>query len=190
MQKHSKHTEDAILWNQIIEGDEKAFHQLFVQQYKTLMLFGLRIRLDRELVRDMIQDLFLELWKKRSTHPPVNNLDAYLKQVLKRKIYRAVEKQSKVISKDYDSTDAKEFSYETFLIEQETNNQQKSKLNKAFETLTKKQKEIIQLKFYKGLSYEEIAKETGTQKRTIYNQVHSAILILKKYMLFSLIFLF
>lgn len=189
MQNHFEHTDDSILWNHIIKGDENAFHVLFKRKYGTLMLFGLRLRMDRELVRDMIQELFLELWKKRFSLPPVENLNAYLKQILKRKIYRASEKQSKLVVRNNNLHDENEMSYETFLIQQETNHHKKAKLEDAFKKLTSKQNEIIRLRFYKGLSYDEIAKQTGTKKRTVYNQVHSAILILKKYMLISLLFL-
>jgi len=44
-------------------------------------VFGLKLKMDREFVQDLIQDLFLELWNKRFTLPPVENLNAYLKQI-------------------------------------------------------------------------------------------------------------
>ena len=190
MNNHSKNTEDTILWNQICKGDEKAFHQLFEKKYRPLMIFGLKIKMDRELVRDLIQDLFLELWNKRFSLPHVENLNAYLKQILKRKIFHASKKQLKVVPHDKSLSSEKVSSYESLLIEQETSEIKKSNLEKAFQELTPKQKEIILLKFYKGLSYEEIANKTGTQKRTIYNQVHSAVLILKKYLLLNLCLLY
>jgi len=183
MLNHSKHTNNSILWNQIIQGDEKAFHRLFEEQYRSLMKFGLGIRMDKELVKDMIQEVFLEIWKKHSNLPPVENLDAYLKQILKRKIFKSIKKEKKISISEIPLEDEYVNSYESFLIEKETNLQVQSKLSKAFQTLTPKQKEIMELRFVKGLSYDDIASKTATQKRTIYNQVHSAILILKKYML-------
>jgi len=64
------------------------------------------------------------------------------------------------------------------------------KLKEAFSQLTKKQKEIIELRFFKGCSYDEIATQTHTQKRTIYNQIHTALKILKKSMLLSSLLIF
>jgi len=183
MHNHSKNTNNSILWNQIIQGDEKAFHQLFEKQYRSLMRFGLGIRMDKELVKDMIQEVFLEIWKKHKSLPQVENLDAYLKQILKRKIFKLVKKENRINSKDIPLEHDQVNSYEAFLIQKETNLQVQSKLSKALKNLTPKQKEIIELRFFKGLSYEDIAEKTSTQKRTIYNQVHSAISILKKYML-------
>lgn len=180
MLNHSKHTSNSILWDKIINGDEKAFDQLFKEQYRSLMLFGLGIRMDKELVKDMIQEVFLDIWKKHPTLPQVTNLEAYLKQILKRKIFKAIQKETKITAIDGRFEDEKVPSYESLLIQNETNHQIKSQLNAAFQSLTPKQKEIIELRFLKGLSYDDIALETQTQKRTIYNQVRSAILILKK----------
>lgn len=182
MLNHTKqYIETSIIWNEIIQGNKRAFHRLFTEQYRSLMIFGLGIKMDKALVEDMIQELFLELWKKRASLPPVENLNAYLKQILKRKIFKSIQKSKKINGLSFFSNKDHAHPYEALLIEQETNRQRQSQLRNAFKELTQRQKEIIQLRFFKGLSYEEIARQSGTQKRTIYNQVHSAILVLKKY---------
>lgn len=181
---------DAELWEEILNGDKKCFQILFEKQYRSLMLFGLGVRADKELIKDMIQELFLEVWKKRNQLPKVEKVSAYLKQILKRKILKKLSKESKFQSNKQVDPTSLILSYEALLIQQENKNAIHSKLLKAFQQLTPKQKEIIQLRFYEGLSYEEIAEKNHTQKRTIYNQVHSAIKILKKYMLLYFFLLF
>ena len=183
MLNHSKqHIETSILWNEIIQGNESAFHRLFIEQYRSLMIFGLGIKMDKALIEDMIQELFLELWKRRSSLPPVENLNAYLKQILKRKIFKSIQKGEKVHYLKFLNINDQVHPYESLLIQQESNQQLRFKLQNALNKLTQKQKEIIQLRFFNGLSYDEIAHQSGIQKRTIYNQVHSAILVLKKFM--------
>jgi RNA polymerase sigma-70 factor (ECF subfamily) len=51
----------------------------------------------------------------------------------------------------------------------------KKKLAKAIDKLTKRQKEIIFLKFYSGLSYEEISEVTSIKNQSIRNITSNAL---------------
>ncbi len=175
------------LWQGIKEGKEQSFKGLFEYQYADLLRFGLRICFDRALVKDTIQDVFFEIWKKRAQLPVVKNHSAYLKQILKRKLIKKInEKNKKQIAVSNNRRPSE--SYETELIRQQDEKNKKQKLEQAFQYLTPKQREIIKLRFFEGLSYDEIADKTATQKRTIYNQIHSSLKVLKKSMLISLMF--
>jgi len=41
--------------------------------------------------------------------------------------------------------------------------------------LPARQRELIILKFYEGLGYEDIVRKTGLTRRTIYNKIHEAL---------------
>jgi RNA polymerase sigma factor (sigma-70 family) len=45
--------------------------------------------------------------------------------------------------------------------------------------LPNRQKELIALRFYEGLNYEEIVQRTGLSHRTVYNKIHEGIKKLK-----------
>jgi len=45
--------------------------------------------------------------------------------------------------------------------------------------LPNRQRELIVLKFYEGLTYEEIVQKTGLSHRTVYNKIHEALKKLK-----------
>jgi len=45
--------------------------------------------------------------------------------------------------------------------------------------LPNRQKELIVLKFYEGLSYDEIVQKTGLSHRTVYNKIHEGLKKLK-----------
>lgn len=74
-------------------------------------------------------------------------------------------------------------SYEDLLIKNQGNLDLSDRLNKALSTLTKKQLEIVKLKFYNGMTYDEIGQITNLRHRTIYNHLHQAIKILRKALL-------
>lgn len=46
--------------------------------------------------------------------------------------------------------------------------------------LPARQRELIMLKFYEGLSYEAITQKTGLTHRTVYNKIHEALYKIKQ----------
>ncbi len=71
--------------------------------------------------------------------------------------------------------DCNESSYEDLLIAFQNTEEKKEKLARALNNLTKKQIEIIRLKFFENLSYAEIAAKTSLTTRTVYNTIYEAI---------------
>ncbi len=188
MHKKLDHTEESLLWQGIAEGKEEPYKFIFEYYYVRLLRFGLGMCFDKALVKDCIQEVFLHIWNRRERIPQINNHSAYLMQVLKRKISKAIKQQRRQYGQA--ETDQSILSYESLLIEQQEAAAQKKQLKKAFEQLSPRQREIIELRFLKGLSYEEIATQSDVRKRTIYNQVHAALKVLKKSMLLQLLFFF
>lgn len=187
MRKKLDHKEETLLWKGITEGKEESFKKVFEHHYARLLTFGLRVRFDQPLVKDCIQEVFFDIWNKRNQLPPIQNYSAYLIQILRRKVIKAVEKKQHFYTeKTADSSSI--LPYESLLIEQQDSETKKQELHRAFESLSPRQREIIHLRFFKGLSYDEIAAQTNARKRTIYNQVHEALKVLKKSLLLQLLF--
>jgi RNA polymerase sigma-70 factor (ECF subfamily) len=65
--------------------------------------------------------------------------------------------------------------YEDLLIAFQQSEEKKIELKAALKKLTKKQLEIIKLRFFDNLSYAEIALQTSLSQRTVYNLVYEAI---------------
>lgn len=116
MQEKNNHRNKAKLWEAFAQGDEVAFQRLFELWYTELLFFGLRINMNQAVVKDRIQDVFFDLWNKRQQLPKVKNHNAYVKQILKRKILKAVEKKEKQ-KKLSPIKPVVSFSYETLLIQ-------------------------------------------------------------------------
>lgn len=66
--KHRRLLEEKApqIWLSFKQGNEDAFTELMELYYPSMLNYGLRFQNDRELVKDCIQDLFLELWKPES----------------------------------------------------------------------------------------------------------------------------
>lgn len=59
----SNKMDDKVLWNLLVKGDQKALEILYQRYYSLLLNYGLKCSTDRELVKDCIQDLFINLYK-------------------------------------------------------------------------------------------------------------------------------
>lgn len=165
-------------WHNMVKGDKEAFLAIYHDRYRALFCYGFSLTADRELTKDCIQDLFLDIWNRRQTlNKEVENIPSYLSTWLRRKISRVQTKLLK--EKSYERSgqinDSKEFSYEELLILFQETEEKKEQLSKALTTLTKKQVEIIRLKFFENLSYAAISEKTSLTTRTIYNIIYEAI---------------
>lgn len=162
---------DEITWNKIKSGDEAAFMQVYDANYKHLYLFGFSICQDADIVKDQIHDLFCEIWEKRTRLSTVYNIKSYLFTCLKRKIIKDIKLPTKLIPAQEDIAP----SIEEEIIASQTEEMNAAKLANAFQSLSPSQRQIMLLKYYDGLSYEEIAHQLNNKPRTIYNQVHDAL---------------
>ena len=137
------------------------------------------------MTKDCIQELFLDIWNTRSTlNKDVENIQSYLFTWLRRKISRKQLRLSKdkTYQHSVEGNQGKEFCYEELLIAFQQTEEKKEQLTRALETLTKKQLEIIRLKFFENLSYTEISAKTSLTTRTVYNIIHLAITRLREVM--------
>ena len=72
-----------------------------------------------------------------------------------------------------------ESSYEEYLVQLQHSKELKDRLTKALDQLTQREKELMELKFFEDLDYDEIAARCNITKRTAYNIIHAALKTLK-----------
>jgi RNA polymerase sigma-70 factor (ECF subfamily) len=73
-----------------------------------------------------------------------------------------------------------EVSHDNFMIEKQEDQQKKQRIIDALKTLTNRQREIIYLKIYQELSYEEISDIMSINYQVARNLMSQAIKALKK----------
>ncbi|MDJ1502727.1 sigma-70 family RNA polymerase sigma factor [Xanthocytophaga agilis] len=183
MSKQVLQQQDGILWNQFRAGELSAFTELYNTYVQTLYNYGKRFTPDKALIEDSIQDLFIELWNKKDHLSDTDSPKYFLMKSLRNKMLRKLEREHKYIlnnlSEDYDFE--VELSYEFSLVTEQASIEQRQQLQQALQQLTKRQREVIFLKFYENLSYEEIASLMAIELRSVYNLVSKAIDVIKRY---------
>ena len=178
-----KNTLHALWWEAMCMGEKDAFLNLYKGLYRSLAGFGLRVHADSEMVTDTLNQVFLELWEKHDKLPRVEQVESYLRTILKRKILKRIAQEqrlNKAISVIVTEDEALlEMPYEELIVKIQSDELVKNSLLAALEKLTPQQRKLIQLRFYDGLSYEDVAKRTQLTVRTAYNTIYSALKFLR-----------
>ena len=171
----------ANIWKKFVNGDYSCFKQLFHKHYKVMYGYGVKLCENPELVKDSIQDLFVTLWERRETLDHINSPKVYLYVSLRRNILRQLKKDQKFNGKliNEDSSDFAEFGMEEFIIKKESIYQQKQKVLKALNRLSPRQREVVYLYFFNGMSYEEIEKILIINRQSVHNLMHRAMKTLR-----------
>jgi RNA polymerase sigma factor (sigma-70 family) len=171
--------QDIELWNAFVSGDREAFSALFRRFYPLLFQYGKKITTDTSLLEDTIQELFLELWQKPTTQT-LQSVKAYLLQALKFKLYKTFRHKNLISSVSEEGAYAFELSCETLLIDREENDERSGKIFAALDQLSPRQKEVIYLKIYKGLSYEEVSDVMQLNYQVVRNLLYTALKAFRK----------
>ena len=170
---------DINLWNEFINGNTQSFTRLFRRHYASLYKYGIKIYPHHEIVEDSIQELFTEIWQSRNPAPVVS-VRSYLLKALKYKLIKTIKKNSVISSgNDFNENLNFQISHETFLVDQQYSQEKAAKVIKALDQLSARQKEIIYLKFYQNLSYEEISEIMEINYQAARNLVCQAVKTLK-----------
>jgi RNA polymerase sigma factor (sigma-70 family) len=150
---------DSVLWSDFIKGDEDAFRLIYTTYVQTLFKYGCHFAQDEALIKDCIQDVFVDLLKYRPKLSSTDNIKLYLYKSLKRKIVNSLG--SKKIFGTIDDEKMPFYyvvSVEEELVDSEIARKRIEILSKALNGLSPRQREAIYLKFVSGLSYEELSK--------------------------------
>ena len=178
MNQPAIHT-DHLCWERLLSGEKEALYELYTRYYHTLLFIGLKQIPDSNLVKDVIQQQFLYLWEKRDTLMAAKNVRSYLViSFLRRlttdwvKVRRTINLEVAWSKKEEEHFEA---SWEERLIINDGNEAVSKNLMNVINTLPARQRELIILKFYEGLSYDDITQKTGLAHRTVYNKIHEAL---------------
>ncbi|MCW9706080.1 RNA polymerase sigma factor [Fodinibius salsisoli] len=164
---------DAV-WDRFVQGDESCFRRLFKIHFDSMYGYGIKLCSRPELVRDCIQELFKTLWERRDELEHIESPNVYLFVSLRRKIITRQKAQRKLDGdlEEVDEGKFTQFAREEIIIKDEVKFQQKEELKKALNQLSDRQKEVIFLHFYNGMSYREIEQILSINRQSVRNHIY------------------
>ncbi|HET6252682.1 MAG TPA: sigma-70 family RNA polymerase sigma factor [Puia sp.] len=175
--------EDLYLWNEYRSGNADAFGALVRVHYPDLFHYGTRFTRDAELVKDCLQDLFLELWINRETINETSFVKYYLLKALRRKLTRRIGRSRYTGSWEelhFESILIGVHPVEASIIREEGLAELTRKMRHALTGLSKRQQEVIYLRYYVDADIDEVAEIMSVNRQSVYNLLHDALKKLKK----------
>src|SRR5690554_2564090 len=173
----NQNKDEGVIWEAFKEGNESAFIFIYETYFDQLFLYGNQFTRNEDIVKDAIQDLFIELRKSRSRLGRTDSIKFYLYKSLKRLIIKESRQwfnQCAEINseKAFDFT----FSHERVLIDRQLDEEKAAALNKALQSLAPRQREIIYYFYYEGMSYQQIQELMGmSHVRSARNLLYKAL---------------
>ena len=180
---------DIALWEAYQKGDHHSFASLFRRYYEPLVQYGSKLTGYNDILEDCIQELFTELWQNKS-QTQVQSVKAYLFKSLKYKLFRAHQRKMASPFNENHSDVLFEISHENLLVGRELDAEKTARVLQALGQLSNRQKEIIYLKFYQELNYEEVSEIMNINYQAARNLLYQSIKSLKKLLTTLSAFLF
>lgn len=174
--------EQDMEWSRMKNGDPQALEAIYRAHVRSLVRYGLKVTHDLDLIKDSIQDLFLEIWRNRENLADTSHPKFYLFRALRNKLSKAYSKQSFVSENELRlaSDSLLEEYVELAITNRETEAETRQTLKQLLHKLPQRQQEAVYLRFYHNISYERIAELMSMNYQSVLNLMQRAIKALRK----------
>ncbi|MDP2336298.1 MAG: RNA polymerase sigma-70 factor [Bacteroidota bacterium] len=156
-------------------SDQQAFKELYLAYFDRLYKFALSIIHSAEFAEEAVNDVFLNIWQKRSSLKTIENLNNYLFISTKNTSFNYLSKFRKERNTSLDDVlvrfEVDELTPETTFFTNEVRNE----IEHAINQLPPKTKLVFQMAKIEGLKYKEIAEILDISVNTIDNHIATAI---------------
>jgi RNA polymerase sigma-70 factor (family 1) len=187
----SRKCTDSELWEAISLDNSKAFDLLFERYWSTIYGTAFSYLKDEYASSQIVQDIFLNLWQKRKTYS-IGCFKNYLRSAARYHVYKQLKARKSnalVYVEDYDSVSSMPQSQNAG-----DENVRHEELQQAVEysmrQLPKRCQQIFSLSRTDHLTNDEISKRLGISKRTVENQLTTALHSLRSYLKYTVLLLF
>ena len=163
------------LKEKIAAGDQKAFRELFMACCARLTQFAFSIVKSQDAAREIVDEVFIRIWRNKSTIENIQNLTVYLYTATKNTSLNYLSMNArKNITEPFDNLSiqlADDQSPEKKLIHSEILN----KINQAIDNLPPRCKMVFKLVREDGLSYKEVGEILNISPKTVDAQMVIAV---------------
>lgn len=172
--------DDRAVLDRIRQGDEGAFDEVFRAHYASLVGLAEGMLRRRDIAEEIVQDVLLELWRRRQTLSIEDSLRAYLFRATRNRAlnhlrHLRVEREGEAHLKPPTSSLP---AAPSALVQDEIN----AALREAMRALPRRCREVFELSRVQGLRYSEIAQVLGISIKTVEAQMGKALRILRDHL--------
>ncbi|MEX2235144.1 MAG: RNA polymerase sigma-70 factor [Cyclobacteriaceae bacterium] len=158
-------------------GSEEAFVQLYDRYRPFIYNVSLKLIRDQEQAKEILQEVFMDLWRRREVVSQAANVKAYVYGMARNIIFDHLKAQMKmeVAKREFAFQIRHENTTEKALIEK----QYEELLNEAVERLPPQQQRVFRMAKIDGLSHENIAIKLSISRLTVKKHMREDLLTLR-----------
>ncbi|WP_430405281.1 RNA polymerase sigma-70 factor [Fluviicola sp.] len=169
--------EEKQVITQVVTGDLNTFEMVFRDYYKPLVRYGSTFLKDSDEAEDVVQQVFVSLWEKRTQldiHTSIRAVlyksvqNACLNKIKHLKIRAGYAEDLKATVVQHDSSDPVQV------------NELNERIQVAVENMPEQCGRIFKMSRFEQLRYQEIADQLGLSVKTIENQMGKALKIVRE----------
>ena len=166
----------------MVAGDEGALAALYDRYSGMLFAMLVRTLRDPQAAEEILQDLFLQLWRGAARFDATRgSLPAWLMVIGRnRALSRLRTREHREIPEDIEAFPANAVPSSVNLEDDAERSLLMEKLRSAMATLPAEQREAVELAYFEGMTQTEIAARTGSPLGTVKSRVRSAMQSLKQ----------
>ncbi|MCA9666440.1 MAG: RNA polymerase sigma factor [Myxococcales bacterium] len=159
-------------------GQDAPFETLVDRHQSLLVGYAMRFLGERQLAREVVQDVFITAWEERASYRPQGRFRAYLIAIAfnrcraaARRRQSAHARHSEVAPDEAPAAGSVSPGVEGLPLEQMLEAERAARLHRELLTLDERTRSALILRFFHGLSYDEISAATGRRTGTLKSQV-------------------
>ncbi|QJW88965.1 sigma-70 family RNA polymerase sigma factor [Spirosoma taeanense] len=182
MKRQSSLVSESILIEKLTQRDEQAFHWLYDQYSPALYGVVLRIVRDEEHAQDLVQDIFVKIWKNLDSYDASKGrLFTWMLNVARNTAIDALRAQktqpssSNAIRTDEDNVHIVDRQHHT-----EQPNSDYIGVQEVVNQLRPERKQLIDLVYFGGYTHEEAADKLNLPLGTVKTRIRAALQELKQ----------
>ena len=148
--------EENQVWSRFCKGDRAAFDRIYATYFPQLFQYCVRFTSDNNLISDVMQDFFIELFCKPPHKSEIKHLKSYLFVAVRRKLLKTITKEVRMFESLADD-DAYDFHLELSADNTLIENNRSEAIQQIINKLTTRQREAVYLYFFENINYLQIA---------------------------------
>ena len=155
------------------------FEHLFKNTFSKFCLKAYRMVGDKEIAKDLVQEVFIKFWNKKEDYKEIQSLEAY--------IYRSVVNHTLNYLNTNKRTNASKEKFKLTvssstneLEEQISLNETRKKIQDGIDQLSPMCKKVFLLSRHEEMTYKEIASFLKISENTVDNHIKKALKILRE----------
>jgi RNA polymerase sigma-70 factor (family 1) len=171
------HTDESLL-RLMAAGDTEAFTLLYRRHWESLFITAVKVIQSKEDAADIVQEIFLSLWNRRSEIVITASLSSYLQTSVRYKAIHYIEKnitRRNYLSMLSDLAESNASSPESILQVKEI----QEAVSVAVKQMPPKMQEVYLLSRHEYLSHKEIAARLGISEETVKKHIQHAMQLIK-----------